>query len=134
MKDIFVFLKALAVFLGTVIGVGIFGLPFVAMKAGFFVVVLYFVLIAIFVISINWLYAKVVLGTKGIHRLPGYVGQYLSPFWQKLVFLVVSLGLFGSLLAYLIIGGQFLFAIFFHRIFNYLNIIFYFSMLFSCKP
>ncbi len=113
MKDIFVFLKALAVFLGTVIGVGIFGLPFVAMKAGFIVVVLYFILIAIFVISVDLLYAKIVLGTEKVHRLPGYVGQYLSPFWQKLVFIVISLGLFGSLLAYLIIGGQFLFAIFF---------------------
>ena len=38
------FFKALAVFLGTVIGVGIFGLPFVASKAGFFIVLLYFLL------------------------------------------------------------------------------------------
>lgn len=113
MRGVFVFLKALAVFLGTVIGVGIFGLPFVAMKAGFVVILLYFILIAIFVILVDWMYAKVVLGTERIHRLPGYVGQYLSPFWQKLVFIVISLGLFGSLLAYLIIGGQFLFAVFF---------------------
>jgi len=39
------FLKALAVFLGTVIGVGIFGLPFVASKAGFFIVLFYFLFI-----------------------------------------------------------------------------------------
>ena len=112
MKDIFVFLKALAVFLGTVIGAGIFGLPFVTMKAGFVAVLIYFVLISLFVISIDWLYAKVALGTEKIYRLPGYVGQYLSPFWKKAVFLVVFLGISGSLLAYLIIGGHFLFATF----------------------
>ena len=41
------YLKALSVFAGTIIGVGIFGLPYVASKVGFFVVVLYFLLIVL---------------------------------------------------------------------------------------
>lgn len=102
------FLKALAVFLGTVIGVGIFGLPFVAFKAGFFVVVLYFIIMTLVVILVNFLYAKVVLGTEKICRLPGYVGEYLGERWKKFSFLVIAIGLMGANLAYLIIGGQFL--------------------------
>ena len=39
MKRVIDFFKALSVFLGTVIGVGIFGLPYVASKAGFFLLI-----------------------------------------------------------------------------------------------
>jgi len=102
------FLKALSVFLGTVIGVGIFGLPFVAFKAGFFVVVFYFLFMALVAIFINFLYGEVVLGSKKMHRLPGYVGEYLGEKWKRVTFLVITVGLMGALLAYLIIGGQFL--------------------------
>jgi len=102
------FLKALAVFLGTVIGVGIFGLPFVALKAGFFIVLFYFLFMALITISINLIYGQVILGSDKIHRLPGYVGEYLGEKCKKITFLVIAIGLIGALLAYLIIGGQFL--------------------------
>jgi len=107
-----VFLRALAVFLGTVIGAGLFGLPFVAMKAGFLPVLVYFIVIGTFIFLIQSLYSRVILETKEIHRLPGYVGIYLSSFWKKLTFAVIVIGLTGSLLAYLIIGGEFLNALF----------------------
>lgn len=102
------FLKALSIFLGTVIGVGIFGLPFVALRAGFFVVVFYFIFMALAAILIHLLYGEVVLGSEKIHRLPGYVEKYLGVKWKKVTFLVVSIGLTGALLAYLIVGGEFL--------------------------
>ncbi len=104
------FLKALAIFLGTIIGVGIFGLPFVASKSGFWVVVGYFVVMAIATIAMNLIYGSVIMGTEKIHRLPGYVQEYLGFKWKRFSFLVVALGITGSLLAYLIIGGQFLFS------------------------
>jgi len=103
-----VFLRALSVFFGTVIGVGIFGLPFVALKAGFLVTFTYFLIMAFIVILVNFLYAEVVLGTEKIHRLPGYVGQYLSKKWKKATFFIIAIGVMGALLAYLIIGGEFL--------------------------
>ena len=102
------FLKAFSIYLGTVIGVGIFGLPFVALRAGFFVVVSYFLCMALVAILINFLYGEVILGTKEIYRLPGYVGKYLGEKWKRITFLVITIGLMGALLAYLIIGGQFL--------------------------
>jgi len=106
------FLKTLSVFLGTVIGVGIFGLPFVAFKAGFFVIVLYFLFMASVVILIHFLYGEIVLGTKEIHRLPGYTEEYLGKKWKKAAFLIMVIGLMGALLAYLIVGGEFLFFFF----------------------
>jgi len=102
------FLKALAVFLGTVIGVGIFGLPFVALKAGFFVVLFYFLIMALIAISINLIYGEIISGSEKINRLPGYIGEYFGEKWKKITFLVITVGLMGALLAYLIVGGQFL--------------------------
>ena len=108
MKKITVFLKALSVFLGTVIGVGIFGLPFVTQKAGFFIISVYFLFMVLIAITIHFLFGKVVLGTNKNHRLPGYAEEYLGKKGKNISFLVISVGLFGALLAYLIIGGQFL--------------------------
>lgn len=106
------FLKALAVFLGTIIGVGIFGLPFVSSRAGFSTVFIYFLIMAGVAILINIIYSEIVLGTKKLHRLPGYVQEYLGVKWKKFTFFIIALGLTGALLAYLIVGGQFLFAYF----------------------
>lgn len=102
------FLKALSIFAGTIIGVGIFGLPYVASKAGFSVVLLYFLFITGIAVTIHLLYGEVSLGTITLHRLPGYAAEYLGPRWKKFTFLAMGLGLLGALLAYLIVGGEFL--------------------------
>lgn len=104
----FKFLKVLSVFAGTIIGVGIFGLPYVALKAGFFVVAGYFVLMTLVAIVIHLVYGRIALETETPYRLPGYAGEYLGNFWKNSAFLVLGLGLTGALLAYLIVGGEFL--------------------------
>ncbi|MCK4355406.1 amino acid permease [Candidatus Parcubacteria bacterium] len=101
-------LKALAIFTGTIIGVGIFGLPYIASKASFFVVFLFFLLITVIVTIVHLLFAKVCLGTKNIHRLPGYVNEYFGKPWGKITVLITGLGITGASLAYLIVGGEFL--------------------------
>src|SRR3989338_10795092 len=102
------FLKALAVFAGTIIGVGIFGLPYVASKAGFFIVLIYFLVMAFIAIAIHLIFGKVVLGTEPLYRLPGFVGEYMGSNWKKITLLTLGSGLIGALLAYLIVGGTFL--------------------------
>ncbi|PIS17415.1 MAG: hypothetical protein COT59_00760 [Candidatus Nealsonbacteria bacterium CG09_land_8_20_14_0_10_42_14] len=104
----FKFLKALSVFAGTIIGVGIFGLPYVASKAGFSIVLLYFLTMSGMAIVIHLMYGKIALQTKTLYRLPGYAEEYLGSPWKKITFLVIGLGLTGALLAYLIVGGNFL--------------------------
>jgi len=102
------FLRALSVFAGTIIGVGIFGLPYVAMKAGFWVVVLYFLFLTGVAIVIHLMYGEASLGCKTLHRLPGVVEEYMGRRWKNFAFLMTGLGLLGALLAYLIVGGEFL--------------------------
>jgi len=102
------FLYALAVYVGTIMGVGLFGLPFVGAKSGYIVLLLYLIIVAALVITINTFYAEIATKTKGLHRLPGYAEQYLGRIGKQIAFIVKILAIFGALLAYLIIGGQFL--------------------------
>ncbi len=102
------FLKALSVFVGTVIGVGIFGLPWVAFKSGFFVLFFYFLIIGALALVVHLLLADIVLGTKEHHRFPGYAYLYLGKKWGRFSLFNMCFGLLGAQLAYLIVGGVFL--------------------------
>jgi tyrosine-specific transport protein len=106
------FLKALAIFTNTVIGVGIFGLPYVAMKTGFFVVIFYFFVVAILSIFIHCLLAEVSRDTDKFARIPGYAEEYLGSKAKIFSFFISSLGLIGALLAYLIVGSEFFYFLF----------------------
>jgi len=105
---VFDFIKTLSVFVGTIVGVGIFGLPYVASKAGFFIVFCYFLFLSLLAIVVHLLFSEVALKTKELHRLPGYVREYLGKKWEIFSFLIIIFGLIGALLSYLIVGGSFL--------------------------
>lgn len=106
------FIFALATYTGTIIGAGIFGLPYVASLAGFWPMAIYFVVVNVLILSAALLFGQVVLTTNGHHRLPGYASIYLGNKAKHFVFLTSSLGLIGTLLIYIIIGGEFLHGIF----------------------
>ncbi|MDP2910098.1 MAG: aromatic amino acid transport family protein [bacterium] len=102
------FIKALAVLLGTIIGVGIFGLPYAASKAGLAVMFFYLIIMSALIAKMHLIYADIIAEDNNNRRLPGFVGEYLGSFWKYFVFLVIAVGMTGSSIAYLIIGGEFL--------------------------
>jgi len=100
--------QAVAVLTGYVIGVGMFGLPFLISRAG---VLTFFILIAVLG-SVQYLlhliYANLIIVTREYHRLPGYAGIYLGKKGKVVIFLAKMIGNGGALLAYIIITGIFL--------------------------
>ncbi len=106
------FFKALATLTGTIIGVGLFSLPYITSKVGIWTMLLYFLIIGVIALLTNFVYGEIILRTKGLHRLPGYAEKYLGKWAKGLSFLSNSLGLGGALLAYLVVGGGFLFSLF----------------------
>jgi len=104
--------EAFFVFVGTIIGVGIFALPWAVKDIGLFFVFLYFALLGAISIVIHLLFGKVCCLTKEKHRFPGYVFQYLGKKWGILSLFSTFLGLFGAQLVYLIVGGGFLYKLF----------------------
>lgn len=102
-------LVASGVLIGTIIGVGIFGLPFVIMKGGFFVSLFWFLVLVISLGLLYLLYSEIVLATREKHRLVGYVNLYLGRKFKFLAALVNIFNFWGAQLAYILIGGGFLY-------------------------
>lgn len=93
---------------GTIIGVGIFSLPYITFKAGFWIVLAYFLVLGIVVTSIHLFFGELALRTPDFKRLPGFVKFHLGNWAGNLSYVSVIIGLLGALLAYLIVGGEFL--------------------------
>jgi amino acid permease len=104
--------EAIATMVGTVIGAGILGIPFVVAKAGFWTGISIIVFLG-FVTMLLYLYlGEVALRTKGKHQLTGYAEKYLGKTGKLLMAFSMVFGIYGALIAYLIGVGLTLTAIF----------------------
>ena len=101
-------LLVLSTYIGTTIGVGLFGLPYVTAQAGFPLVLAYFLGLGLVLVFISLMYGEIALRTKNNHRLPGYSQIYVGKGLSSISHISTFIGLTGSLLAYIIIGGEFL--------------------------
>ncbi len=102
------FILAVATLVGTIIGVGMFGLPYVAAQAGFKLTLIYLFLLGVIVTVVHLIYGEIILRTKEKHRLPGYAQIYLGSLGKTLATFIFFVTLYLALLAYLLIGGEFL--------------------------
>lgn len=94
---------------GTIIGVGMLGLPYVALEAGFFITLFYLLFFGCVIGLTHLCYAEVTLRTKTPHRFTGYVGEYFGLTWKHITLLQGLISLWGSLLIYTIVGAKFLY-------------------------
>lgn len=105
-------IKAVSIIVGTVIGAGILGIPYVIAKAGFLTGLIVLIVIGLSVLMMNLFLGEVVLRTKEDHQLPGYVNLYLGKNISFLMYISMILGIYGALIAYFIGEGEALAAIF----------------------
>lgn len=110
MKEFFCkkFFYGICVLSGTIIGVGLFSLPYIAYMAGIWIMLFYFMALGTLVIVVHLLFGEVSLLTPDYLRMSGFVRFHLGRFAEKISLTSIILGLFGANLAYLIIGGKFL--------------------------
>lgn len=94
---------------GAIIGLGIFGLPYVAQQSGFLIALGYLLFFGLIVGLTHLLYAEITLRTKEDHRFTGYVGRYFGPRWKTITLLQGSISLWGTLLIYAIVAAKFFF-------------------------
>ncbi|OGZ91532.1 MAG: hypothetical protein A2599_03640 [Candidatus Staskawiczbacteria bacterium RIFOXYD1_FULL_39_28] len=102
------YIYPIAVFGGGMIGVGFLSLPYIASKAGIWVMLTYFLVITALVVTIDLIFAEISLKTPDFKRFPGFVGHYLGRYAQTFAMLSTIFALLGILLVYLIVGGNFL--------------------------
>lgn len=97
-----------ATFCATVIGAGIFVLPYVAAKVGFIETLLYFALLIAPIAAIHRLLADIAWNTDGIGSIPDYADRYLGPKIRNFALFISATRVVGVLLVYTLLGGFFL--------------------------
>lgn len=99
------FLKAIAMLVGTIIGAGVLGLPYVFYKAGFWTGLLVIVVIGAALLLLHLYLGEIALRTKGRHQLTGYAEKYLGPWGKRIMTFSMVFGITGALVAYILGEG-----------------------------
>jgi len=97
--------ETIAIIIGTIIGAGIIGIPYVFAQAGFLTGVLVLTLVAVALIIVRLMLGEVILRTTKPHQLTGYTERYLGKPLKQIQGFVLITGIFGSLLAYMVAQG-----------------------------
>lgn len=105
------FLLALSILVGTIIGGGIFALPYVFSQSGIVPALFYFILLGGVVILLHLFFGEVCLRTKEKARLIGYANRYLGSWGKGLATFSTLFWITGTLLAYIILAGDFFYII-----------------------
>ena len=93
---------------GSIIGVGFFALPYITLKVGIWIMLAYFLVLGFLIILIHLMYGEIALKTPDFKRFPGFVGFHLGKWFGRLSLILTTMGSFGVLLVYLIVGSDFL--------------------------
>lgn len=101
------FTLALSTLVGTIVGAGIFGIPFAILKSGLVPGLFYLFLLGGIICLLHLFFGEVCLRTSGKHRLVGYAAIYLGKRGKAVATLTLLFVLIGTLLAYLILVGEF---------------------------
>lgn len=126
--------EAIATFVGTIIGAGILGIPYVVAQAGLWTGVAVIIGIGLVSIMLYLYLGEVTLRTRGFHQLTGYAEKYVGKWGKKLMTFSMIFGIYGALIAYIIGEGEALGALFGlngSEIFNILGFSVTWNILFS---
>ncbi|HTX86566.1 MAG TPA: aromatic amino acid transport family protein [Candidatus Nanoarchaeia archaeon] len=102
---------AVATLFGAITGAGFFAVPYAIAHAGAATFLVYLPILLVIQIFLHLLFARLILSTKTKHRLPGYVEIYAGKKYKSAVSFFSLISGYGTLLAYVILGGIFLFGL-----------------------
>ena len=107
------FFAAVAIMVGSCIGAGVLGIPYIASQSGFLVAFAYILFLGLIMLVVNLYLGEVILRTKGDHQLIGYAEKYLGKRWKHVMEFAVVFGIYAALLAYMFGIGDSLSYLFF---------------------
>ena len=93
---------------GAVVGVGIFGVPYVISQVGLVPALFYFFILGGIQILQNLFFAETAIACKEDHGLPGLARLYLGETYGRVGGAALILGYWASLTAYVAVGGTLL--------------------------
>lgn len=108
----FEFIYGAATLIGTIIGAGVFAIPYAMSKAGFITGLINLFVLGMAVLFLNLVLGEIVLRTRKKHQLTGYADKYLGSTGRRLMTFSLIFVVYGALIAYLIGIGKSLSAVF----------------------
>lgn len=103
------FWRGVSLLVGTIIGAGIFGIPYVTVQSGYLVGLGWLVGLTFLVVLTKLAYARVILSFEDHpHQLTGYAWHYFGRSGKLLAAIILLVGQWGALVAYLAGMGDFL--------------------------
>lgn len=105
------FIKSPSIFRVTIIGAGIFVLPYVGLQIGFIGLAFYFIILTSLTIAVHWFLAQMVIEEKSGGTVVDYFEKYLGSKVKNFALFVSATRMVGALLIYIILGGIFLSAL-----------------------
>lgn len=100
------FIKAVATLTGTTIGAGVLTIPYVVYSAGYWVGILYLIILGIVVMILNLMLGEIVLRTKKNLPIPELIKLYLGRKGYLLALISLFIIIYGALTAYLRAAGD----------------------------
>jgi len=100
------FIKAVATLTGTTIGAGVLAIPYAVYNAGYWVGILYLVILGIIVTVLNLMLGEIVLRTKKNLPIPELIKLYLGKKGYLLAIMALFIIIYGALTAYLRAAGN----------------------------
>lgn len=100
-------LAAFATLAGTIIGVGMFGIPYAVASVGFWPGIAMLGATTVVTLYLHAAFGEVVAAASSAERLGGYARRFLGTGAEYLANFVAIAGRVGALLAYLVVGSAF---------------------------
>lgn len=100
------YLTAMSIVIGTCIGAGVLGIPYVAAQSGFFVALAHIVLIGAIILLVNLYLGEITLRTKEEYQIPGYANKYIGKKGKVFVKFATIFGIYSAIIAYLFGVGE----------------------------
>jgi len=98
--------SGVATLTGTIIGAGIFAIPYVIAKAGLWTGLLIVLIVGGVMLLVNLMLGEVILRTHDHHQLSGLAEKYLGKKGKHLMAMSMLVGVYGALVAYIIGAGE----------------------------
>ncbi|MDD4995896.1 MAG: aromatic amino acid transport family protein [Patescibacteria group bacterium] len=100
---------AISVLSGTIIGVALFSLPYLTLQVGWLTMLLYFIILGGLIVLLHVLFGELVLQTPDQKRFPGIAEYYWGKRGKYLTLTTHLICLVCTILAYILVGGGFLY-------------------------
>src|SRR3989338_8370771 len=101
------FILSVGILAGTIIGAGVFSLPYLFTKVGLMAGLIYLLIFAVAYFFIHLMYAQILIIEKHEHQFFYYARKYLSRFWAFVASWAILGELVLALTVYLILAPAF---------------------------